>query len=167
MNIHRPRYRGVRRRRPLSTRARFAAARVFVPAALLGVFAGLAFNLNSGGPPMVRADVGNVAAFSCSNPVVVDGDTLRCGAARVRLEGIDAPEMPGHCRRGRRCTPGDPYASSDNLRRLVSGRTIACRRTGTDRYGRIVATCAAGGIDLSCEQIRTDHAVRRYAPVTC
>lgn len=29
----------------------------------------------------------------------VDGDTLRCGQERVRLLGIDAPEMPGHCPR--------------------------------------------------------------------
>src|ERR1700712_1173347 len=46
---------------------------------------------------------------------VVDGDTLRCGNERVRLLGIDAPELPGHCRIGRACAPGDPYASTASL----------------------------------------------------
>lgn len=42
---------------------------------------------------------------------VTDGDTIRCGAERIRLLGIDAPELPGHCRSGRACAPGDPYGS--------------------------------------------------------
>lgn len=44
----------------------------------------------------------------CVSPTVVDGDTLRCGSTRIRLSSIDAPELPGHCRPGRECTPGDP-----------------------------------------------------------
>ena len=35
---------------------------------------------------------------------VIDGDTIHCGYTRVRLAGIDAPEMPGHCQPGRACT---------------------------------------------------------------
>ena len=30
--------------------------------------------------------------------VAIDSDTLRCGQERVRLIGIDASELAGHCR---------------------------------------------------------------------
>lgn len=106
-------------------------------------------------------------SFACAHPQVVDGDTLRCGSTRVRLSGIDAPELPGHCRPGRDCTPGDPYASTDNLRQLIGGGSIDCRQTDIDDYGRVVALCSAAGRDLSCEQVRGGFAVKRYAPLSC
>lgn len=103
----------------------------------------------------------------CSDPRVVDGDTLRCGAVRIRLQGIDAPELPGHCARGRQCVRGDPFASTDNLRALVRGAAMTCRKADIDRYGRIVARCSARGRDLSCEQVKGGFAVRRYAELPC
>ena len=103
----------------------------------------------------------------CVSPDIVDGDTLRCPSGRIRLAGIDAPEMPGHCRKGRECTPGDPYASSAHLRSLISGSPVQCRKVDTDRYGRIVARCTANAVDLSCAQIEAGHAVRRYGILVC
>ena len=142
-----------------------------IPAALLGTFGAVAYNMAGGGTaPVASVEPAGGASsdtFTCSSPTVVDGDTLRCGTTRVRLQGIDAPEMPGHCRQGRECTPGDPYASADNLRRLVSGGTMSCRQTDTDHYGRVVAICEVGGNNLSCEQVRSGNAVRRYAPLSC
>lgn len=79
--------------------------------------------------------------------VAVDGDTLRCGKERIRLLGIDAPEMPGHCRRGRRCVSGDPHASKLALRSMLNGRATIKRR-GRDRYGRTLARITVNGIDL-------------------
>jgi endonuclease YncB( thermonuclease family) len=105
--------------------------------------------------------------IDCSLLKVVDGDTLRCGTTRVRLSAIDAPEMPGHCRPGRQCTPGDPYASADHLRSLIAGSAVSCRQIDTDHYGRAVALCSAGGRDLSCEQVRSGHAVIRYGSLSC
>jgi endonuclease YncB( thermonuclease family) len=77
--------------------------------------------LVSSPPEGPQADA-DAETFQCPAPAVVDGDTLRCGDRRVRLYGIDAPELPGHCRPGRACTPGNPYASTDNLRRLIGHR---------------------------------------------
>ena len=104
--------------------------------------------------------------ITCTDPVISDGDTFRCGAHRIRLAGIDAPEMPGHCRPGRACTPGDPFAAQAFLRALARG-VVTCRRTDTDHYGRIVARCEAGGQDLSCAMINAGHAVRRYGSISC
>lgn len=98
--------------------------------------------------------------------VAVDGDTLRCGRERIRLVGIDAPEMPGHCRRGRRCTPGDPYAAKRSLEAGLSGR-LRIDRVGYDRYGRTLARVSGARGDLSCRQLRSGTAVRRYGRYPC
>ncbi len=89
----------------------------------------------------------------------VDGDTLRCGAERVRLIGIDAPELPGHCGRYRRCAPGDPFASRASLAALMRGRPITLVRLGRDHYGRTLAIARAGGTNLACAQLRGGFAV--------
>ena len=44
---------------------------------------------------LVLLSAAGTAGVHCT---VVDGDPLRCGSERVRLLGIDAPELPGHCR---------------------------------------------------------------------
>lgn len=105
--------------------------------------------------------------FQCSTVDVLDGDTFDCDSTRVRLQGIDAPELEGHCRPGRECAPGDPYASTENLRRLVNWNSVQCRKTDTDAYGRTVARCSAGKTDLSCAQIEGGYAIRRYALIMC
>lgn len=107
------------------------------------------------------------AQFDCSGATVTDGDTLRCGDRRVRLAGIDAPELPGHCRRGRQCVEGDPYASASNLEQLISSNPLSCIAIDTDAYGRTVAFCASGSVDLSCAQLASGNAIQRYSSISC
>lgn len=89
--------------------------------------------------------------------VAVDGDTLRCGGERIRLLGIDAPEMPGHCRRGRQCVEGDPHASKAALSAMLKGKATIERR-GHDHYGRTLARVRVSGVDLSDAQLRSGSA---------
>lgn len=91
-----------------------------------------------------------------------DGDTIRCGAEKIRLLGIDSPEMPGHCRQGRECAPGDPFAARANMAALVEGKALTIRRAGFDRYGRTLAIVIASGTDVSCAQLAGGFAV--YKP---
>ena len=106
------------------------------------------------------------AALECQSPYITDGDTLHCAGARVRLLGIDAPELPGHCRRGRQCVEGDPFAARDYLVALTR-TTVVCIPQALDRYGRTLARCSANGVDLSCAMLRSGHAERRYADIRC
>ncbi|WP_272695074.1 MULTISPECIES: thermonuclease family protein [Sphingomonas] len=89
-----------------------------------------------------------------------DGDTIRCGNERIRLLGIDAPELTGHCRPGRKCAPGDPVASTHSLRSAMTG-TLRINRVGTDHYGRTLATVAGDRGDLSCWQLSQGQASYR------
>jgi endonuclease YncB( thermonuclease family) len=97
---------------------------------------------------------------------VTDGDTIRIGEARIRLKGIDAPEMEQRCSRS-----GRSYACGETSRRalidLVSGETVRCRATGRDRYQRILAVCAVNGRDIGARMVEDGWAVsygRDYDP---
>ncbi|MCD2316384.1 thermonuclease family protein [Sphingomonas sp. IC-11] len=96
-----------------------------------------------------------------SGCAVTDGDTIRCGDERIRLLGIDTPELPGHCRRGRDCVTGDPYAATASLEAALTG-SLTINRVGEDRYGRTLARVAGTKGDLSCWQLARGHAV--YKP---
>lgn len=89
--------------------------------------------------------------------VASDGDTLRCGEERIRLLGIDTPELRGHCRKGRRCVPGDPIAAKHSLERAIAG-PLAIERHGRDRYGRTLAIVTGPLGELSCRQLAEGHA---------
>lgn len=107
--------------------------------------------------------------FACERPTHHDGDAIRCdGQERaMRLHAIDAPEMPGACRPGRKCTPGDPFAARDYLRALTRGRSVKCEEKDVDGYGRMVVKCAADGRDLGCAMVAAGHAVQRYGQLDC
>ncbi len=102
---------------------------------------------------------------------VVDGDTLDLGTVRIRLEGIDAPELSQTC--GRRWIGtwrcGDAAAKA--LRRLVDGQSIRCESRGRDKYKRVLGVCFAGSTDINAEMVRLGHAwafvkySRTYVPV--
>lgn len=79
---------------------------------------------------------------------VIDGDSMSIGGMSVRLFGIDAPEGQQTCNRDGRSWPCGE-AAAGKLRSMVEGKTLICRDRGTDQYGRIVAVCEAGGIELN------------------
>jgi micrococcal nuclease len=98
-------------------------------------------------------------ALPCPNPRAIDGDNVRCGTVNVRLLGIDAPEMPGHCRKGRVCVPGDPIAAKRSLQRGLETGHVTYRTLHTDIYGRPDAVVMAGSVNLSCWQLRAGAAI--------
>lgn len=91
-------------------------------------------------------------------PYAIDGDTLDMDGLRIRLHGIDAPEAAQTCQRGEEAWPCGQEAKKV-LTALVTGRQVECEQKGLDGYGRIVAVCHAGQIDLANEQARAGLAV--------
>jgi endonuclease YncB( thermonuclease family) len=85
---------------------------------------------------------------------VVDGDTILVGEVRVRLEGIDAPEIGQTCYRadGAEWRCGD--AAAAQLARMTKGREVRCDDLGADRYGRTLGRCIAGSLDINAEMVR-------------
>ena len=77
----------------------------------------------------------------------VDGDTLAKGSLRMRLEGIDAPEMEQTCGE-----PSDVYACGrvvrQRLQSMLDDVPWSCEGRSRDRYGRLLVRCRSGEDDL-------------------
>ncbi|MES1200523.1 MAG: thermonuclease family protein [Pseudomonadota bacterium] len=86
--------------------------------------------------------------FALAHPAVIDGDTLRDGSERYRVENIDAPE------RGARAECPHERALAEASRAYVvewvaDARRIEAIPSGRrDRYGRVVARIQIDGVDL-------------------
>jgi len=97
--------------------------------------------------------------------VVVDGDTIEVRGRRIRLHGIDAPELDQKCqgRDGRWLKCG--RKARFFLANMLRGRTVTCEGVDTDRYGRMVAICRVGGEDMGRMMVSSGWAVayRRYS----
>ncbi len=85
---------------------------------------------------------------------VVDGDSLRKGDTDIRLYGIDAPEYRQSCRDKHNAEYSCGKLSANALRGLVRGRDVSCSSVETDRYGRAVAVCKIGDLDINGEMVR-------------
>lgn len=99
--------------------------------------------------------------MDCPSAYVVDGDSLRCGDTRVRLLGIDAPEI-SHRPRWRVCGAGDGQASKRSLGVAIRYGPVRYEPVTIDRFGRTVAVAYAGDVNLSCWQLQRAQAV--YKP---
>jgi endonuclease YncB( thermonuclease family) len=82
-------------------------------------------------------------------PHVTDGDTIRIDGTRIRLAGIDAPELRTHA--------GE--AAKRFVLDVTSGREVSCRPTGEKSHERVVAYCSVAGEDLGLVIVRAGWAV--------
>lgn len=89
----------------------------------------------------------------CTSVSVHDSDTIRCGRERVRIENIDAPELPDSpkCHDKRRtygwCDYRLGYQARDSLEGFLSRGHVMILRTGVDKYGRTLARVSVNGKD--------------------
>lgn len=101
---------------------------------------------------LLAATLAGIQPFACTGLQVHDGDSIRCGSERIRIENIDAPELPDspkcHPRRSYAwCDYQAGYAARDALASFLSRGTVMVQRTGTDRYGRTLARVSVNGQD--------------------
>lgn len=130
--------------------ARRAFAKVAVAAAVAGALLLIAPLTRSGYAVQERGLTGYAR--------VLDGDTLDLSGTRIRLEGIDAPEAAQHCRAqsGRKVQAGRNATSA--LQRLVEGRELRCEVNGRDGYGRVIATCFSGSLNVNRQMVISGQA---------
>jgi endonuclease YncB( thermonuclease family) len=103
---------------------------------------------------------------------VIDGETLEVAGQRIRLLGVDAPELGQSCQHG-----GRDYAcgrvARATLWNLIGGLDVSCEPDGATpaRDGAVRATCSAGGISLNEAMVRSGwaladpHATNRYRAI--
>lgn len=80
---------------------------------------------------------------------VIDGDTLEIQGTRIRLWGVDAVESSQTCLdAGGKVWPCGRRAAFA-LADFLGARTVRCERKDTDRYGRMVAVCRVGSVEVN------------------
>ena len=95
---------------------------------------------------------------------IKDGDSLVINGQDVRLEGIDAPEWRQSCSKG-----DVPYSCGKRakhaLAQLVRGESVTCHTMKKDRYGRYLAHCYVGHVNINARMVEMGHALayRRYS----
>ena len=77
------------------------------------------------------------------------------GCVRIRLVGIDAPEV-SH----KKSEPSQPYgqAATKHLAGLVLNKTVEIKEYGQDRYGRTLAVVFLGGKNVNLEMVKAGYA---------
>ena len=106
-------------------------------------------------------------------PKVIDGDTIHIESYKIRLEGIDAPEMRQKCKK--------PYlqiiffnfqkdyhcgeTSKKKLAQKIAKQQVKCILSDKDRYKRYLAKCFKGRLNLNKWMVRNGYAVayKRYS----
>jgi len=91
-------------------------------------------------------------------PALADGDSLTLSGQRIRLLGLDAPELAQTCRQGNDERPCGKMAR-DALRRIVGSRIVRCEAQDEDRYGRLLARCYLGDDDIGEMLVRSGWAL--------
>ena len=93
---------------------------------------------------------------------VSDGDTLRLGNDRVRLVGLDAPELDQTCiDEGGASWPCGREASR-RLRELIGNGKVRCSTEGRDKYGRFLGRCTVDGKDIGATLVAEGFAVASF-----
>ena len=108
---------------------------------------------------ILLAFTGPAAAQVSGWAVPIDGDTIEIMGERVRLHGIDAPESDQKCTDAAGVAYPCGEQATRALRALIDGQNVSCHQTDTDRYGRIVAVCRRGDVDLNAAMVREGWAV--------
>ena len=106
---------------------------------------------------------------------VIDGDTIHINNFKIRLEGIDAPEMRQKCKKEFlkiSSTIGFIFykdyncgeVSKKKLKDKIKESEIKCISSSKDRYKRHIATCFKGQTNLNQWMVRNGYAIayRRY-----
>ena len=90
---------------------------------------------------------------------ISDGDSLRSGNLRIRIFGIDAPELKQQCGEKNGISWKCGLAARRQLESLIgANKTLHCELRDVDHYGRLVMQCFHGNVDIGAEMVRSGYA---------
>jgi len=88
-----------------------------------------------------------------------DGDSFRLGDARVRLLGLDAPELHQKCADADGAAWSCGAVARDRMALLLDLGPVQCQPEGNDRYDRLLARCRVSGQDLGATMVAEGLAI--------
>jgi endonuclease YncB( thermonuclease family) len=108
------------------------------------------------------ARAGEAAPRSVSGPAtVIDGATLDLGGRRLRLYGMDAPDLDQTCSDGHERDYSCGRAAAAALTARIGGESVTCELSGADG----TALCRRDGEDLAAWMVANGYAIAdRSAP---
>ncbi len=90
----------------------------------------------------------------------VDGDSLVHGEERIRLQGIDAPELYQTCFDENASEYDCGKKSLSYLQDLIKGNKVYCKcLKKRDRYKRKLCECFVSTLSLNREMVASGHAI--------
>ena len=99
---------------------------------------------------------------------IIDADTIELDGAKVRLNGIDAPEMGQKCEDINSKMYSCGVYARDALQALIatmSQAIVQCHYTDKDFYGRFIGECSIGQININMWLVENGWALayRKYS----
>jgi endonuclease YncB( thermonuclease family) len=89
----------------------------------------------------------------------IDGDTLSADGERLRLQGIDAPELDQTCTDEHQRTWACGQEAKRLLARMVADPGAECLGRSRDKYHRLLVRCHAGTTNINGAMVRRGLAV--------
>ena len=103
--------------------------------------------------------------LSTTKVIITDGDTIKFNNKKIRLHGIDTPEIKQLCKNKN----GEDYKCGVKAKlaliNLISSHQVKCSVHGKDRYKRLIATCFVKNININEWLVKEGWALayRRYS----
>lgn len=85
---------------------------------------------------------------------IIEGDFLALGNLRIRLVGVDAPEVAQQCNSAEGAFWECAAEAEDRIRDLLrSAERVECFSNERDSYGHYLASCKADGLDVGAHLV--------------
>ena len=100
-------------------------------------------------------------------PIIIDGDTIKIANERIRLYGIDAPEINQECQKpflsigfftfNKKYSCGE--ISKKILKKFIKTQIVKCIFESRDRYNRPIAECFTNKKNINSWMVKKGYAV--------
>ncbi|MBH87867.1 MAG: nuclease [Pelagibacterales bacterium] len=103
--------------------------------------------------------------ISYTNITVIDGDTVKFNNKKIRLHGIDTPEIKQLCKNTKNENYKCGVKAKLALINLINNNKIKCLIHGKDKYKRLIGTCFIKNLNINAWLVKNGWALayRKYS----